>query len=252
MEALIQELRAQLQQSGEAMAAMQQQMLVQGQQLQELREAQAASSSVAQAPVSPPAQVAATAPGQGGVFGLLPLVDTRGLGKPEVFKGDPATFNDWVFILRSYMGAMDRRYQALLQKAESSEIQLWNRLLTEEEQGLSTQLYYVLVMLCRGRALDKLHNCGDNEGVEAYRQLYLEYNPKLNSRYVGLLLEILRYKFEGDLVSCIESFERKVREYEKQQGEGVREAVWEGRGRRNRHRDCHSGSGRPDGQGAPH
>ena len=221
MEALIQELRAQLQQSGEAMAAMQQQMLVQGQQLQELREAQAASSSVAQAPVSPPAQVAATAPGQGGVFGLLPLVDTRGLGKPEVFKGDPATFNDWVFILRSYMGAMDRRYQALLQKAESSEIQLWNRLLTEEEQGLSTQLYYVLVMLCRGRALDKLHNCGDNEGVEAYRQLYLEYNPKLNSRYVGLLLEILRYKFEGDLVSCIESFERKVREYEKQSGKDV-------------------------------
>ncbi|CAE7207180.1 RE2 [Symbiodinium natans] len=203
------------------MAAMQQQMLVQGQQLQELREAQAASSSVAQAPVSPPAQVAATAPGQGGVFGLLPLVDTRGLGKPEVFKGDPATFNDWVFILRSYMGAMDRRYQALLQKAESSEIQLWNRLLTEEEQGLSTQLYYVLVMLCRGRALDKLHNCGDNEGVEAYRQLYLEYNPKLNSRYVGLLLEILRYKFEGDLVSCIESFERKVREYEKQSGKDV-------------------------------
>ena len=56
-------------------------------------------------------------------------------------------------------------------------------------------------------------NCTTSEGLEAYRQLYLEYNPRLKTRYVGLLLEILRYKFEGDLVTCIEDFERKVREY---------------------------------------
>ena len=52
-----------------------------------------------------------------------------------------------------------------------------------KSKGLSTQLYYVLVMLCRERALDKLHNSGENEGLEAYRQLYVEYNPRLNSRY---------------------------------------------------------------------
>ena len=38
---------------------------------------------------------------------------------------------------------------------------------------------------------------------------------------MGLLLEILRYKFEADLVSCVEAFERKVREYEKQSGKDV-------------------------------
>ena len=76
-------------------------------------------------------------------------------------------------------------------------------------------------MLCRERALDKLRNSGENEGLEAYRQLYLEYNPRLKTRYVGLLLEILRYKFEGDLVTCIEAFERKVREYEKQSGKDI-------------------------------
>ena len=70
-------------------------------------------------------------------------------------------------------------------------------------------------MLCRERALDKLNSSGENEGLEACRQFYLEYNPRLKTRYVGLLLEILRYKFEDDLVPCIEAFERKVREYEK-------------------------------------
>ena len=57
--------------------------------------------------------------------------------------------------------------------------------------------------------------------LEAYRQLYLEYNPRLKTRYVGLFVEILRYKFEGDLVTCIEAFERKVREYEKQSGKDI-------------------------------
>ena len=74
-------------------------------------------------------------------------------------------------------------------------------------------------MLLRERALDKLHNSGENEGLEAYRQLYLEYNPRLNSRYVRLLRQILQSKFDGDLVAGLEALERKVREYEKQSGE---------------------------------
>ncbi|CAE7244466.1 unnamed protein product [Symbiodinium sp. CCMP2592] len=138
--------------------------------------------------------------------------------------GDPAAFNDWIFILRSYLSAMDQRYQALLQRAEISATGLWNRTLDATEKGLCTQLYFLLVMLCRDRALDKLHNAGASgrpRGLEALRQLYMEYNPKLSSRYVGLLLEILRYRFEGDLVSCVEAFESKVREYEKQSGKEV-------------------------------
>ena len=70
-------------------------------------------------------------------------------------------------------------------------------------------------MLCRDRTLDKLHNTRESAGLEAFHQLYLEHNPKLSSRHVGLLLEILRCKFEGDLVSCVEAFERKVREWGK-------------------------------------
>ena len=210
------ELRAQLQQSAEAMQAMQGQLAQQQQQIQSLTSLQQQQQQQQQQ-----SQSASSSSAPSGVFGLLPLVDTRGLGKPEVFRGEAASFNDWNFVLRSYLGALDKRFQTLLARCESSELPLWNRGLSPEEQGLSTQLYYILVMLCRDRALDKLRNSGENEGLEAYRQLYLEYNPRLKTRYVGLLLEILRYKFEGDLVTCIEAFERKVREYEKQSGKDI-------------------------------
>ena len=200
------ELRAQLQQSAEAMQAMQAmqgQLAQQQQQIQNLTSLQQQQQQQQQQSQSASSSSAPT-----GVFGLIPLVDTRGLGKPEVFRGEAASFNDWNFVLRSYLGALDKRFQTLLARCESSELPLWNR-------GLSP------VMLCRERALDKLRNSGENEGLEAYRQLYLEYNPRLKTRYVGLLLEILRYKFEGDLVTCIEAFERKVREYEKQSGKDI-------------------------------
>ena len=39
--------------------------------------------------------------------GLLPLVDARGLGKPEIFQGDINDFQDWAFILEAYMTALD-------------------------------------------------------------------------------------------------------------------------------------------------
>ena len=209
------ELRAQLQQSAEAMQATQGQLAQQQQQIQSLASLQQQQQQQQQS------QSASSSSAPSGVFGLLPLVDTRGLGKPEVFRGEAASFNDWNFVLRSYLGALDKRFQTLLARCESSELPLWNRGLSPEEQGLSTQLYYILVMLCRDRALDKLRNSGENEGLEAYRQLYPEYNPRLKTRCVGLLLEILRYKFEGDLVTCIEAFERKVREYEKQSGKDI-------------------------------
>ena len=38
------------------------------------------------------------------------VVDTREIGKPDQFDGDPMNFADWSFKLRSYFGAVDQRY----------------------------------------------------------------------------------------------------------------------------------------------
>ncbi len=92
------------------------------------------------------------------------LVDTRLLGKPEGFLCDPAKFPDWSFKLKAYLGAIDVRYQAMIAIVEQATAPILNVGLSSEEAQLSTQLYYVLVMLSSGAALDKCHNAGVKEG----------------------------------------------------------------------------------------
>ena len=62
-----------------------------------------------------------------------------------------------------------------------------NATLGSEESALSTQMYYILVMTTAGAALDKCHNARVNEGFEAWRQFVMEWEPKLRTRFVGLL-----------------------------------------------------------------
>jgi hypothetical protein len=107
------------------------------------------------------------------------VVDTRVIGKPEQYSGDPMKFADWSFKMRAYLGAVDQRYQTELQTTESSSVAMLNATMTQEQVGLSTQLYYILVMTTSGPALDKCHNAGVNEGFEAWRQFVLEWEPKL-------------------------------------------------------------------------
>ena len=68
------------------------------------------------------------------------LVDTRLLGKPESFSGDPQTYPDWSFKLKAYLGAIDVRCQALMAHVEQSSGPLLNVGLPPEEAQLSTQL----------------------------------------------------------------------------------------------------------------
>ena len=115
------------------------------------------------------------------------LVDTRSLGKPEIFKGDEGSFADWAFIFKSYVGCIAQEYIPLLERCEQSRSPMVNRGLTPADQRLSNQLYYMMVMLLRGRALDIAHNCGIGEGFETYRRLFEQYHPRVASRYVGSL-----------------------------------------------------------------
>ncbi len=153
------------------------------------------------------------------------LVDTRLLGKPENFTGDPQKYPDWSFKLKAYLGAIDVRYQVLMANVEQSNGPLLNIGLSDEEAQLSTQLYYVLVMLSSGAALDKCHNAGVNEGFETWRNFVSEYEPRLRTRTVGLLMQVLSYKFSGNVATRLDGFERLVRDYESQSGESITDAT---------------------------
>jgi hypothetical protein len=144
------------------------------------------------------------------------LVDTRLIGKPQGYDGDASRFADWAFVLKAYMSALDPRYQDAFTEIETSEVPVLNATLTEEDVSLSTQLYYVLVMLCTGPALNKCYNAGVTEGFESWRQFVLQWEPKLASRFVGLLMQLLTFQFEGDLSHKVSQFDRLIAAYETQ------------------------------------
>ena len=122
-------------------------------------------------------------------------------------------YADWSFKLRSYEGAVDQRYQEELTKTEASSTLRLNANLGSEESALNTQMYYILVMTTAGATLDKCHNAGVNEGFEAWRQFLMEWEPKLRTRYVGLLMNVLEYKFRDDIPNKLAAFARTVHDY---------------------------------------
>ena len=136
------------------------------------------------------------------------VVDTRVIGKPDQFDGDPMKHADGSFKLRSYLEE--------LTKTESSSTPRLNANLGSEESALSTQMYYILVMTTAGAALDKCHNASVNEGFEAWRQFVMEWEPKLRTRYVGLLMNVLGYRFRDDIPTKLAAFERTVHDNENQ------------------------------------
>ena len=103
-----------------------------------------------------------------------------------------------------------------IRSTEASSTQRLNANLGSEESALSTQMYYILVMTTAGAALDKCHNVSANEGFEAWRQFVMEWEPKLRTRYVGLLMNVLGYRFRDDIPSKLAAFERTVHDYENQ------------------------------------
>ena len=149
------------------------------------------------------------------------LIDTRTLGKPETFKGDANEFAAWQFIFKSYMSCVNPLFAELLERVEASKVPVPNRFLKENERAMSSQLYFVLVMLLRNRALDIAYNAGVAEGLEAYCRLHQQYHPRVASRYVGSLSAILATKFGSDIEAALESFDKVVRRYEMESGKTI-------------------------------
>ena len=150
-----------------------------------------------------------------------PGIDTRSLGKPEIFSGETAKWRDWSIVLRSYISAVDHNAVALMTRAETSADPVLNVALDAASSAISAQLYYVLVMTCRGTALDRVVNAGPGEGLEAWRQLQLANDPRTGTRHAGMLLELLSYSFEGDILARLEAFERDLAKYQASTGERI-------------------------------
>ena len=104
----------------------------------------------------------------------------------------------------------------MLVKAEETSYDVRNVVLNAPQQALSVQLYYMLAVLTKNRALDKVQAAGEGEGLGAWRGLQEQWEPKFRSRFTSMLLGILNGRFKGDAQIDIESWERDIRSFEKQ------------------------------------
>ena len=67
--------------------------------------------------------------------------------------------------------------------------------MTAELQSLSTQLYYMLVMMLSDQALEIVLNSSEGNGAEVSRKLLWKYEPGVGIRYGAMLQSLLKRQF---------------------------------------------------------
>ena len=71
----------------------------------------------------------------------MPGLDTRSLGKPEVFEGKVDKWKDWYIVVKSYVSAVDHNAGPLMSQAETSRTPVVNVNLDAATRSISTHLY---------------------------------------------------------------------------------------------------------------
>eukprot|EP00973_Karenia_brevis_P008288 1122141-Karenia_brevis.AAC.1 len=76
--------------------------------------------------------------------------------------------------MRSYAALVEPRLGPLMSAAEESDAPcILASVVDEADKNACTKLYNILLMVCKEKALNEIVNAGQNEGLEAWRQLCL-------------------------------------------------------------------------------
>ncbi|CAK0873076.1 unnamed protein product [Prorocentrum cordatum] len=156
------------------------------------------------------------------------LVDTRLLAKPKAFGGNEDEWPGWSFKMLAYLGALDEQMANELTAAMTFPLEEVRnaRLLEEGASQRSRQLYFILVLLLEGAALQLIKPVGVGEGYRAWRTLQDMYEPDRPGRHAGLLQELIAFQFpEDNIVGMLADFDFKVTKYESQSHERIGDRI---------------------------
>ena len=114
-------------------------------------------------------------------------------------------------MFKGYADAAVSRLQKLMEEAMKAEVPIPNAtILEEDDRAASARLYSMLLMICKGAALNIVFLAGDSEGLEAWRLLSEKYEPKMRTRFAGQLMSILSFSLQGDTAERITAWEREI------------------------------------------
>ena len=122
-------------------------------------------------------------------------------------------------MFKGYAGAAVPRLQKLMDVAAKAAAPIPNAtILEEDDRAASAQLYWMVLMICKGAGLNIVILAGDSESLEAWRQLTEKYEPKMRTRFAGQLMSILSFSLQGDTAERITAWEREIATYERDSG----------------------------------
>ena len=109
------------------------------------------------------------------------------LDKPPIYNGKEDDWNEWSFVMRSYLSLLSVHIPALLASAEDAtnqDMSMARIKATLTDNGLTAaqKLFHVLVMNVRGPALAVIRRITDMKGALAWRALITRYAPNTAPR----------------------------------------------------------------------
>ena len=161
------------------------------------------------------------------------LVDSKGIGKPSVFKSEPGKFNSWSFKFQNFVNSIfNGAHEAFLWAENHEDIPITQEELRHEflepVSGeaipeileMDKQVYAAISQLMEGEAEDIVRNTEPKSGLEAWRKLIKKYDPMASGRRRNLMNQILqppKCKIQ-ELQSGLEKWETLIRVYERRRG----------------------------------
>lgn len=146
--------------------------------------------------------------------------------RAQDFIGKAEDWNEWAFAFKRSIRSQSKVAYELMSRVELIEEDLDEIDLTDEEDGLSGELYDVMCQVCKGEALTVIRNVPECHGARAWQKLFKKYNSKTVARMIKLLGEVtapakvtdVRFveswlnQWEGRVVILEKDFEEKFTE----------------------------------------
>ena len=100
------------------------------------------------------------------------MVDTRLLGRPDIYQGDASKWRDWKLVFTAFCGTVNTRMEEPMSEVSTESTRKPNDERSAEDRQISIQLSFMLSLLLRGQALDKIRNSVEpRNGLETWRLL---------------------------------------------------------------------------------
>ena len=149
-------------------------------------------------------------------------MDTKLLSKVPTWNGDEDQWFEWSFAFRAYCVVSSLISSEDLERAAGSTTSLPLSGQSPEARVKSGTLYYLLVLLCTGKAQVILCTVEVGNGVEGWRVLSARYDRRDTTSTTGLLQAILGFEISDDLERIpdkLAEFELMVQRYNMTSGE---------------------------------